>query len=186
MSRGHRQQLRRVLAGAVLVTVLAMPATAGAAPLPAGFFGVVPQSPLSTADFSRMEGTVGSVRIFIDWRYVEPEAGVWDFSAIDAVVGEAAAHGIAAMPDLYGVPAWIGGREAVAPRGARQRRGWLGFVRRTVGRYGPGGHFWKGRAQAMPIHRWQIWNEPNILLFWRPRPEPRRYGGPGPLPGLHR
>jgi polysaccharide biosynthesis protein PslG len=157
------------------VTMLALPAAAGAAAVPAGFFGVVPQSPISTADFSRMEGTVGNIRIFIDWRNIEPEAGAWDFSATDTLIGEAAAHGIGVVPGLYGVPAWIGGREAVAPRGSKQRRGWLRFVRRTVGRYGPGGDFWEGRAKAIPIHRWQVWNEPNFLLFWRPRPEPRRY-----------
>jgi hypothetical protein len=175
MARRHAYRLRRALAGAALATVLATTAAADAAAVPAGFFGVVPQSRVSSADFFRMEGTVGSVRIFIDWRNIEPEAGTWDFSGIDSLVGEAAAHGIGVMPDLYGVPTWIGGRDAFAPRGSQQRRGWLRFVRQMVRRYGPGGDFWKRRAKAIPIHRWQVWNEPNFVLFWRPRPEPRRY-----------
>lgn len=29
----------------------------------------------------------------------------------------------------------------------------------------------------MPIHRWQIWNEPNFRIFWRPRPAPVAYAG---------
>lgn len=158
------------------LALLAMPGAAGAASPPsAGFFGVVPQAQPSPADFTRMRGTVGRMRIFIDWRQVEPAPGAWDFSAPDALIGAAAERGIEVMPDLNGVPAWIGGGEAAAPHDARQRRGWLRFVRRAVRRYGPQGEFWRGRARPLPVHRWQVWNEPNFLLFWQPRPEPRRY-----------
>jgi hypothetical protein len=27
----------------------------------------------------------------------------------------------------------------------------------------------------VPIRSWQIWNEPNFAVFWRPRPQPVRY-----------
>jgi polysaccharide biosynthesis protein PslG len=122
-----------------------------------------------------MAGTVGTVRLVFDWSQVEPRPGIFEFSALDAEVGAAARRGIAVMPVLYGVPPWLDGDHAQGPRGRRQLGLWTAFVRRAVRRYGPGGTFWAGRAQPLPVHRWQVWNEPNFPLFWSPHPEPRSY-----------
>jgi hypothetical protein len=52
---------------------------------------------------------------------------------------------------------------------------WSGFLRTLVDRYGPGGGLWADATARLPIRSWQIWNEPNFLLFWRPRPSAPDY-----------
>lgn len=149
------------------------PASAAISP---GFFGVVPQGELSAPDFGRMEGVVGTLRMPVYWFQCEPERGAYDFSRLDAVVGEAAEHGIRILPFVYGTPSWLAADPARPPLDSAAARGaWSAFLRRLVDRYGPGGEFWSSAAAPMPIRRWQVWNEPNFRLFWRPHPEPRRY-----------
>jgi hypothetical protein len=50
---------------------------------------------------------------------------------------------------------------------AAQRRAWRRFLVALVGRYGPGGTFWKlhPRLPRDPIRTWQIWNEENDHRF---------------------
>ncbi len=46
-----------------------------------------------------------------------------------------------------------------------------------MGRYGSHGSFWKQnpRLPKQPVTDWQVWNEPNSPLFWKPAPDPRGY-----------
>lgn len=160
-----------------VVLVFAWPAldSASAAP-PRGFFGIAPQGPLSARDFERMEGVVGTVRVAFDWSQIESHQGEYDFSTPDELVGEAAEHRVQVLPYVYGSPRWLSNDPARPPLdSARGRAGWAAFLRQLVLRYGPHGGFWASGAARMPIHRWQIWNEPNFLLFWRPRPSPAGY-----------
>jgi polysaccharide biosynthesis protein PslG len=144
--------------------------------LPGGFFGVVPQGQLSSRDFDRMQGVVGTLRIPVYWFQVEPRPGQYDFTSVDEVVGQAADRGVRVLPSVYGSPTWLTGDAALPPQNtARGRLAWAAFLRRLVDRYGPRGSFWGDRARREPIRRWQIWNEPNFLLFWRPRPSPTGY-----------
>lgn len=157
-----------------LVLVLATPAIAK--PATQTFFGIVPQGPLSSRDLDRMEGVVGKLRIPMYWFEMEPAPGVHDFGRYDALLGAAAERGIQVMPFVYGTPAWINPNPARPPLAtAHARRAWASFLRLLVTRYGPGGEFWKGASAQLPIRSWQIWNEPNFKLFWRPRPSPRGY-----------
>jgi hypothetical protein len=154
---------------------LAVPAAAHAS-VPREFFGVVPQYSPSAGDFDRMRGVVGTLRIPVEWFRVESRPHVYEFEDLDRVIGEAADAGIRVLPFVYGSPAWLTGNAARPPlASAAARRAWSELLRRLVRRYGAGGSFWRGRAARLPIRRWQIWNEPNYLLFWRPRPSPRGY-----------
>jgi hypothetical protein len=153
----------------------ASPAAAGTAGPSAGFFGVVPQAPLTATDLVRMKGVVGTLRIPIYWSVCEPSPGEYDFAALDAEIGAAADHGIRVQPFVYGTPAWLGLRAARPPLGIRASAAWAGFLRVLVKRYGSGGEFWRGRARREPIRLWQIWNEPNFVVFWKPKPSPAGY-----------
>jgi hypothetical protein len=162
---------------AILLSALALaPVSSAQSALPGEFFGVVPQGPPSPGDFDRMQGVVGTVRVPVEWFRVEARAGSYDFTALDQTVGRAADAGVRVLPFVYGSPAWLTADPARPPlRSAKARRAWAGLLAHLVHRYGPGGSFWRGRERQMPIRRWQIWNEPNYLLFWRPRPSPAGY-----------
>jgi polysaccharide biosynthesis protein PslG len=172
--RGGRRGRAVVPLAAVALVLLAAPAVAK--PVPRQFFGVVPQAPLSSRDLDRMEGVVGTLRIPIYWFEVEPEPGRRSFERYDALIGAAAERGIRVLPFVCGTPPWVAAHPSRPPLdSARDRRAWASFLASLVGRYGRGGEFWRGRDDRLPIHSWQIWNEPNFKLFWRPRPSPRGY-----------
>lgn len=122
-----------------------------------------------------MKGSVGTLRIPIYWSESEPTPGEYDFAAVDAQIGAAAAHGIRVQPFVYGTPAWLAAEQARPPLSPRASAAWTAFLRVLVRRYGSGGEFWSGRARPEPIRLWQIWNEPNFVLFWRPWPNPAAY-----------
>jgi hypothetical protein len=159
----------------VLVAIALLAPAAGAAKPPPGFFGIVPQAPVSGAGLDRMQGTVETLRLPVFWFECEPRRGEYDFATVDAAVGAAAERGIRVLPFVYGTPKWLEPQHSLAPHGARELRLWKGFLRVLVRRYGPRGSFWQGRAEKLPVRRWQIWNEPNFRLFWAPKIEPAAY-----------
>lgn len=166
----------RLAAAALLATgsLLLLPHAAPAG-LPSGFAGVVPQGPLSERDLDRI-GTSGlGLRLVVSWPAVEPRPGDYEFSDLDAQIGAAAERGIAVLPVVYGSPRWLRASREMPPLGARGLAAWRGLLRQLVERYGSGGDFWRGRERRRPLRRWQIWNEPNFPLFWRPRPSPAAY-----------
>lgn len=174
MRRGQLGRLAPGLISLAVVLVLSTPATAR--PVPRKFFGIVPQGPLSARDLDRMEGVVGTLRIPMYWFELEPAPGVHDFERYDALLATAAERGIRVMPFVCGTPPWINPNPWRPPLAtARARRAWASFLRLLVARYGRGGKLWRDRAAQLPVHSWQIWNEPNFKLFWRPRPSPRGY-----------
>lgn len=162
-------------AGLTLALAAAPPAGAARPSVPRGFFGVVPQGPLSVADFARMRGAIGTLRIPIYWPAVEPRKGDFEFAALDATVTAAAASAVRVLPFVYGTPDWLEPNPARPPLSAAGRSAWSGFLHALVHRYAPGGEVWDGVPRALPIRSWQIWNEPNFLLFWRPRPSAAGY-----------
>jgi polysaccharide biosynthesis protein PslG len=170
----RRIVLTALVAGSLGLLLGSAPSAVARPAVPRGFFGVVPQGPLSARDFKRMHGVVGTLRIPIYWPRIEPRAGELDFSALDATVSAAAASGVRVLPFVYGTPGWLASDPARPPLSAIARSAWGRFLRALVQRYGPGGELWSGSSQ-MAIRRWQIWNEPNFLLFWRPRPSPGGY-----------
>jgi len=95
---------------------------------------------------------------------------------IDAIVCAAAQRGIRVLPFVYGTPPWLSSVPARPPLGLAASAAWSRFLRVLVGRYGQGGSFWAARTgPRRPIRSWQIWNEPNFLLFWKPHPAPAAY-----------
>jgi polysaccharide biosynthesis protein PslG len=164
----------------LLVLLAAMPAAAGAY-LPPGFIGISPQNSGTPKDYRLMqEAGIYSVRLPLYWAAVEPENPAfterhWD--AFDHEVRLAAEEGLEVFPFITASPKWV------APLGidlpvakAWQRRAWGSFVRAVVKRYGPEGSFWSEEDELpyLPIHRWEIWNEENIVTF-ATRPEPKRF-----------
>lgn len=181
--QGWRASRSRLAAGtlALLGTLaLGSPATSASAPVaPSGFFGVSATDP-ATDDFGLMaRGDVGVYRAVISFGAVKPQPGQpynWRYS--DRLVLEAAQAGIDLLPILYGSPPWVSSERSAPPiHSPAAREEWRGFVAALTARYGPGGHFWRLHPfqPRRPIRVWQIWNEPNVRTWWRPRPNVREY-----------
>lgn len=164
---------------AIVVTLVAAlaPSTAEArGSVPPSFFGVSMPATFPAGDIAEMQGTVGTLRVPVFWFDCEPRRGEYDYTGLDEIVGEAAAAGIRVLPFVYGSPRWMTANPARPPlRSAAQLGAWKKFLRALVVRYGPRGSFWVGRADRLPIRRWQLWNEPNFPVFWAARPSPRGY-----------
>ena len=80
-------------------------------------------------------------------------------------------------PDRRLLPSVGGlGSRPIAFPAARSRR--LRLVCRCAAeRYGPRGAFWRGRPD-LAGERWtpyEIWNEPDVALYWGPAPDAGRY-----------
>lgn len=173
-STGSKGWAAVVLAMAVLGSLLVPTAATAKSDR---FYGVVPQSPLSDDDAPAMRaGGVGSVRLLFNWAAIERTRGEFDFSSVDRELSVLADAGVEPMPFLYGTPAWLESQARRPPlRNPAARRAWKRFVRKVVRRYGREGTFTK-REDGPAVRQWQVWNEPNLYGFWRPKPNPRAYG----------
>ena len=187
----------RIAAALTVATVaaagaFASPAAAKApAPPPPTFFGISPQTELTSADYARMsQSNFGTLRVAIPWRVVDPVApvGGFDWSSSDRIIAAAASHGIEVQPVLYATPEWVAkDLDGFAcdvsncflhgPRSANAQIAWSIFVAAAVDRYGVGGKFWSicGCPGSTPIKVWQIWNEQNSGSFYLPAPNPQDY-----------
>jgi hypothetical protein len=179
MTTGIRSRLLLCAVTAALAIGLCAASTepASASP-PRGFFGVVP-SALQRPDVTRMaQSGVATVRVFVNWRLVEPQPGQRNWTNYDAVVGVLAESGLQVEPVLFGVPSWISPKPAKPPiYSSAQRQAWTSFLAELAGRYGRGGSFWSAHPDLppRPFLDWEVWNEPNLQGYWGGRPSPRRF-----------
>jgi hypothetical protein len=156
-----------------LLMCLFSPATAQA--VPAGFFGIAPQTQLTVTDAEYMRaGGIESIRVPVPWSGVQPSAdGGYKWEGIDATVAVAARARLRVLPFLYATPHWLAHKYTTLPvANAKQRDAWSAFVQAAVERYGPRGQFWiehnLNSAEPVPkypIRSWQIWNEANFFYF---------------------
>lgn len=183
-----RLRLAIVLVLAIALALCAAGASGGARPpLPAGFFGIVPQTPLSAQDVAYMKaGGIETVRVPLAWSQIQPTAkGGYDWTSTDEAIEVAARGGLQVLPFLCGTPRWLAKETTMPVNNARQRSAWVAFLKAAVKRYGPGGEFWREHAHEginyepplphpLPIRTWQIWNEANFFYFSYPV-SPRKY-----------
>lgn len=156
------------------------PATA----IPRGFFGMH-LNDLDTP-WPAVGGAIGTVRVWdagpnrdgsgrgAQWAEVNPAPGIYDWSGVDARVAAAEARGAAVIYTLGGrTPRWAsarpdetdgspGGGSPYGPGQAAEPRSdalWRSWVRTVATRY-------RGR-----IKFWEIWNEPDLPLFYTGNPD---------------
>jgi hypothetical protein len=173
--------MARKLIPIFVFALLAVLPPAASGYLPPGFIGVSPQSPASRSDFELMrEAGIRNVRLPLNWISVEPinpafSEREWD--GFDHEVKLAAESGLTVMPFLSSSPEWVAEQGIDLPvANAWQRGAWASFVRAAVGRYGSEGSFWRENPDLayLPIRRWEIWNEENIVTF-SSDPDPVQY-----------
>jgi len=178
------RRLYRIAVWAAAIALL-VPAAASAAP-PNGFVGIVAEdiwagSPDYRAAVLSQQRAVGIQRIrqTFDWSLIEPAPGQYDFSQYDAYVAAAAEHGIQITPVLFRPPGFRAraahtSRETYPPRRLADMGG-FGAV--LASRYGPDGTLWAERPgiPRLPITSYQVWNEPNLPIYWPPKSRAKQY-----------
>lgn len=96
------------------------------------------------------------VRMDFIWEATEREKGIYDFSPYDRLVQALDEYGLKALFILdYGNPLYDGG---LAPRDEATRLAFARWAVAAAGRYAGKGYLW------------EIWNEPNGTIFWKPKP----------------
>ena len=185
---------RRAAVTVLLTLAVSVVAAASAQAAPKSMFGVMPQKPLTAADFTRMaEANVGTLRFGIDWSGIDPSSAPndYNFSNVDALIGAAARANIRVIPILAATPDWVAKdldgsnckHEGVldcakhAPQSSAAIAAWKTFVTDVAKRYGEGGTFWAANPSIpeKPLGVYQIWNEQNSDHFYAPKPNPKSY-----------
>jgi len=177
-SRGRRQ-LALVLVLAIAAAVLAAPRAHAA--MPRDFFGVDYRSAEPTAAGPLGELRVGVVRQVFDWAGIEPAPGDYRFEYYDRFVAAMARARIRSLPVLFETPPFRSSAPATgARRGFYPPRDYADLARFAlvlVRRYGSRGSFWAAHPELprVPVRAWQVWNEPNLPVYWPSGPDPRAY-----------
>lgn len=122
-----------------------------------------------TADLQRELAGYGSIhatwtRTDFRWDVIEPQQGVFRWSAYDQYVSQARQRGLSVIATIDYTPAWANGGHAdntYQPSSSSQFGQFAGKVAKRYARQG--------------VHVYEIWNEPNIDAFWKPVPSPQAY-----------
>jgi polysaccharide biosynthesis protein PslG len=151
----------------------------------ASFFGIVADDVLAgdatyrrrTLAHMRSVG-VRLIRQTFHWDRIERAPGQFDFAEYDAYVRDVTQAGLDILPILFTPPEF---RAAHGPeRGTYppdRPADMADFAEQLVRRYGPQGEFWRANPdlRERPITAWQVWNEPNLPVYWPDGPDPDAY-----------
>ena len=195
---------RLVLASALAALALVLlTAPAAARTVPQGWLGAQADGPLTGPDSQAYEGEwsrmaasgVESVRAAFYWSEAQPyrtfaevpaeSRGAFrdvggiptDFSPYDRVVRAAARRRLGVLPVVQRAPDWAREKTFDIASPPRDPATLAAFMRALVGRYGSKGSFWAENPglPRMTIFSWQIWNEPDLELYWSRQPFARHY-----------
>jgi hypothetical protein len=119
----------------------------------------------------------GVLRIVFNWAGIETRPGVYDFSRYDVWMRSVANHRMRVLPILFDTPSFYGRQSRRGTYPPRNVDAYARFAAAAVARYGPSGSFFRDNPDVpdVPIRSWQIWNEPNLRVYWLPRPNAREY-----------
>ena len=160
-------------------------ATGASRVAPAPFFGVVSEDVLAgdsayrarTLAQQRAAG-VGLIRQTFHWDRIERSPGRYDFREYDAYMSAVSRAGIEVLPILFTPPPFRARGGSARGTYPPDDPGAMGaFAAQLVRRYGPNGSFWSSNpgVPKHPIRAWQVWNEPNLPVYWPAGPDPAEY-----------
>ena len=98
------------------------------------------------------------VRADFYWSAIELQRGKFSWAATDAFVARGALARTSSPCDA-GLHAGVGSLGSDRQVPAENPVDYATFVGKLAARYAP-----------MGVHAWEIWNEPNVSVFWAPRP----------------
>jgi hypothetical protein len=107
----------------------------------------------------------GWIRVDLNWNVIQYGGpGSYNWEPFDRIIGGAISRGIRVLAGILYTPPWARGTGTSATSPPDELADYAAFARTAVQRYASRG-----------VHAYEIWNEPNIPLFWSPRPDPARY-----------
>ena len=117
-------------------------------------------------------GGVGSVRVVIEWRYIERTRGEFDWTYLDMLASRAKRFGVRLLPTIEppGPPG-----TSDPPTDRSSRKAFARFLGKAAARYGHNGSFWRGGSDRYAIRSWQVMNEVNATNYWGGPPKARGY-----------
>ncbi len=127
-------------------------------------------TPARGADLMKGAGA-NAHRITFDWRWAEPRPDEYHFEIYDEIYRAELRRGIKPVFTILFAPSWALERgvtcnqyreDCTFPPGRAHDDQWREIVRKLAERYPRAGGF-------------EIWNEPNLTYFWKPRPDAARY-----------
>lgn len=121
---------------------------------------------------------VGWVRFDVPWSAIGTTPSTDDWSQVDTIVHMANTYHLGVLGILDSTPSW--GAETPGCAGAwcaPQPAAFAAFAAAAAARYAPLG-----------VHDWEIWNEPNNVMFWQPTPSAAPYAAllAGTAPAIRR
>ncbi len=174
---------RKATFALAVFAVLLVSAPAAAA-VPKDFFGLVSEDVLTGSPAYRNATLaeqasvgVGLIRQTFHWKQIERSRGRYDWSAYDAYMAATASHGIRVLPILFDPPRFRAKRARHGTYPPRRYADLGTFGAAVARRYGPGGSFWRANPSIppLPVTAYQVWNEPNLPVYWPSGPNPRQY-----------
>jgi len=155
---------------------------------PPGFLGMVAEDAFGKpgryrrTNLGRVRSAgAGLVRQTFDWARIERRPGRYDLRFYDGYVAALAERGLSVLPIVFNPPAF---RSSAPAHGAARgtyppaRPADMGrFAAVLARRYGPDGTLWRDNPDLpqVPVRSWQIWNEPNLPVYWPSGPDPAAY-----------
>lgn len=128
----------------------------------AGFVGMRDAARL--ADLDRMAAAgVEWIRLDVDWSDIEAVRGAPDWSVADRVIAEVRQRGLRILAMIAYTPTWARPAHTSDKHPPTHPGDLARFAGAVAARF------------ADQVDAWEIWNEPNLATFWRPRPDPAAY-----------
>ncbi len=125
---------------------------------------------LSDADLDRelslaRDAGMFSIRVDIDWSMIESVRGRFDWANTDRVLNAIVSHGMCPLGIIGYTPQWARVPEARGDSHSRPANPdtFATFAKTVVQRY-------RDRTNL-----WEVWNEPNIVGFFKPKPDVAAY-----------
>jgi hypothetical protein len=114
------------------------------------------------ADYGNLHA--GWVRADFSWDVIQPTSTTFRWAGYDQWVGVARAKGQNVIATVDYTPAWANGGHSDHSYAPTSPAAFGTFAGEVAARYA-----------AQGVHVYEIWNEPNIIQFWKPKPNPAAY-----------
>lgn len=125
---------------------------------------------LSSTDLARyLDGAMaahsGWIRIDINWDVIQAGgSSSYNWAPFDNVVRGTTSRGMKVLAGILYTPGWARPSGTGATTPPTDLSAYARFASTAVAHYAP-----------MGVHAYEVWNEPNIVNFWAPGPDPARY-----------